>query len=127
MAHFIKGILEVMAEQNGLANVWVTAIAKVHSDSNYDVFRKGRHAVQTLLEMTGIDLPNGASIHELFRFQEHFREYKLFAYHGLSCEDMMFEGPFDSPKRINPLYDDVEGHYHVNTNFTGDVARKYVC
>ena len=29
-------------------------------------------------------------------------------YHGLRCEDIMFEGQVDSVKRINLLYDDVE-------------------
>jgi hypothetical protein len=30
-------------------------------------------------------------------------------------------------KRINLLYDDVEHHYHVITNVTGAMAKRYVC
>jgi len=39
----------------------------------------------------------------------------------------MFEGQVHSVKRINLLYDDVERHYHVITNLTGAMARRYVC
>ena len=39
----------------------------------------------------------------------------------------MFEGQVDSPKRINPLYDDVEQHYHVIVNITGAMAKNYLC
>jgi len=39
----------------------------------------------------------------------------------------MFEGQVASVKRINLLYDDVERNYHVITNLTGAMARKWVC
>jgi len=39
----------------------------------------------------------------------------------------MFEGQADSAKRLNILYDDVEGHYHVIAKLTGAMARRYVC
>jgi hypothetical protein len=39
----------------------------------------------------------------------------------------MFEGQVDSAKRIILLYDDVERHYHVITNISGAMARKYAC
>ena len=60
-------------------------------------------------------------------FEEHFPQYKITVYQGLACEDIMFEVQFDSPKRINLLYDDVEQHYHVIVNLKGAMAQKYVC
>jgi len=39
----------------------------------------------------------------------------------------MFEGRFESVKRLNLLYDDVERHYHVVTNLTSYMAKRYVC
>jgi len=125
-----RSIVEVQVEEYCLAHALVIAIAKVDKDPNYDAFRKGRkirQVVQILLESTGIDLSNGAGIPDLVRFQEHFREYKIVVYHGLSCEDIMFEGQVDSTKRLNILYDDIERHYYVIANLTGAMARKYVC
>jgi len=87
MAHLKRSIVELQAEENCLAHALIIAITKVDEDPNYKAFRQGRnirHVVQTLLETTGIDLSNGAGIHELVRLQEHFREYKKFVYHGLS-------------------------------------------
>ena len=66
-------------------------------------------------------------IPELVRFQEHFRQYKIVVYRGLSCQDIMFEGQVDSPKRLNILYDYVERHYHVIAKLTGAMVKKYVC
>jgi len=66
-------------------------------------------------------------IPELIKFQEHFRVYKITAYRGLACEDIMFEGQVDSPKRINLLYDDVERHYHVIVNITCTMAKRFMC
>jgi len=74
MANVKKRIVEVRAVQNCLAHALVIAFSKVDNDPNYDAFRKGRkihHAIQTLLEMTVIDLSNGAGISELLHFQEH--------------------------------------------------------
>ena len=48
-------------------------------------------------------------------------------YHGLSCDDIMFEGQVDSSKRLNILYDDVECHYYVIVKLTAAMAKKYVC
>jgi len=130
MAHFKQNIVEVKAEQNCLAHALVIATAKVDNDPNYKANRQGgkiRPVVQTLLEVIGIDLSNGAGILELVRCQEYLRKYKIIVYHGLSCEDIMFEGQVDSVKRINLLYDEVERHYHVITNLTGAMARRYVC
>jgi len=39
----------------------------------------------------------------------------------------MFEGRVESAKRLNLFYDDVERYYHVNTNLTGAMARRYIC
>ena len=35
---------------------------------------------------------------------------------------MMFEGHVASAKRLNLLYDDVEGYYHLITNLTSVMA-----
>jgi len=83
--------------------------------------------VQTPLKATGIDLSNGAGIPEIVRFREHYREYKIVVYHGLKCDNIMFEGQVDSTKTLYMLYDDVERLNHVITKFTGAMARKYVC
>jgi len=88
--------------------------------------RKIHPAVQTLLKETGIDLTREGGIPELNRFQEHFRDYKIVVYQGLGCDDIMYEGQVDSSKHLNLLYDDVERHYHVKTNLTGAMAKKYV-
>jgi len=86
-----------------------------------------RRVVQTLLQATGVDLTSGAGIPELIRFQEHFSDYKITVYLGLSCYDIMFEGQVDDSKRINLIYDDDEIHYHVITKLTGAMAKKYDC
>ena len=130
MAHLKKSIVEVKTEENCLAHALVIAIAKVENDPNYKAYskdRKIRHAVQTLLDATGIDLSNGGWIPELMRFQEHFRQYKIVVYHGLSCDDIMFEGQVVSSKRLNILYDDVKWHYYVTVKLTAAMAKKYVC
>jgi len=122
--------VEVKAEENCLAHALVISIAKVENDPDYKAYREGRkirQVVQTLLETTGIDLSNGAGITEFVRFQEHFRQYKIVVYRGLSCEDIMFDGQVDSPKRLNTLYDEVEQHYHVIAKLTGAMEKKYVC
>jgi len=130
MAHLKQSIVEVKAEENCLPHALIIAISRLEKDRNYNSYGryyKIRPAVQKLLKMTGIDLSNGAGIPEIVRFQEHFREYKIVVYQGLSCEDVMFEGQVGSVKRINLLYDDVERHYHVITNLTAAMARRYVC
>jgi len=95
MAHFKRSIVEVKAEENCLAYALIIENAKVDKDPNYKAYRKGRkirHTVQTLLEMTGKDLSNGAGIPEIVRFQEHFREYKIVVYHGLNCDNSILKG-----------------------------------
>ena len=47
-------------------------------------------------------------------------------YQGLGCDDILYEGQVDSSKHLNLLYDDVERHYHVVTNLTGAMAKRYV-
>jgi len=39
----------------------------------------------------------------------------------------MYEGQVDASKHLNLVYDDVERHYHVVTNLTGAMAKRYVC
>jgi len=71
MAHLKRSIVELKAGDNCFAQALVIAIANVDKDPNYDAFRKGRkisHVVQTVLETSGIDLSNGAGIHEFVRF-----------------------------------------------------------
>jgi len=122
--------VEVKTGENCLAHALVISIAKVENDPNYKAYingRKIRNVVQTLFDETGIDLYNGGGIPELTRFQEHFRQYKMVVYHGLSCDDIMFEGQVDSSKRLNILYDDVECHYHVIVNLRAAMAKTYVC
>jgi len=122
--------VEVKTEENCLAHALVIAIAKVENDPNYKAYiqgRKIRNVVQTLLDETCIDLTSGGRIPELTRFQEHFRQYKIVVYHGLSCDDIIFEGQVDSSKRLNLLCDDVECYYHVIVNLAAAMAKKYVC
>jgi len=83
--------------------------------------------VQKPLMTTCIDLCNGAGISELVRFLEHFREYKIIVYSGLNSDKIISEGQVDSTKSLNVLYDDVKLYYHVITDLTGAVARRYVC
>ena len=130
LAHLKKSIIQIKATENCLAHALILAIARIDNVSNYESYRKGwkiRPVVRDLLEKTGIDLSGGAGIPELARFQEHFREYKIVVYQGLSCDNIMFEGRVESSKRLNLLYDDVERHYHVITNLTGAMGRRNVC
>jgi len=95
MAHLKKNIVEVKAKEHCLAHAFVLAIVKVDKDPNYKAYIRGRkilHVVGILLETTGIDLSNDAGIHELVRFQEHFREYKIVVYRGLSCDNIILKG-----------------------------------
>ena len=85
MAQHKSGIVAVKAEENCLAHALVIALAKAENNPNYDAFRKGRkirQVVQTLLEITGINLSNGAGIPELVRFPEQFQVYKIVVYRG---------------------------------------------
>jgi len=132
MAHLKRSIIEVKADNNCLAHALIIAIARMNKDPNYQSYRKGckkkiRPVVASLLETTGIDLTNGGGIPEIIRFQEHFREYKIVVYDNLHSDSILFEGRVESPKRINLLYDDVNRHYHVITNLTGAMAKRYVC
>jgi len=38
----------------------------------------------------------------------------------------MFERQVDTPNRINPLYDDVERHYHVFVNITDAMEKSFM-
>jgi len=101
MAHLKSSIVEVKAEENCLAHALIIAIARVDNDANYAAYRKDRKirpVDQAVLKETGIDLTNGGGIPELNRFQEHFRDYKIVVFHGLGCDDIMYEGQVDSSK-----------------------------
>ena len=130
IAHLNKSIVEVKAEENCLAHALLIAISRLNKDPNYNSYRRGykiRPAVQNLLETTGINLDRGGGFRELAQFQEHFKEYRIVIFSGLNCDDIYFDGQVKSEKRINLLYDDVDRHYHVITNVTGAMARRYVC
>jgi len=130
MAHLNESIVEVKAEDNCLAHALIIPIARVDNDANYTAYRKGRKirpVVEALLQQTGIDLNREGGIPELKCFKEHFRDYKIVVYQGHGCDDIKYEGQFDSSKHLNLLYDDVERHYHVITNHTIAMAKRYVC
>ena len=130
LAHLKEIIIEVKAEDNCLAHAVIIAISRINKDPKYESYCKGyriRPEFQKLLETTGVNLNRGGGIPELVRFQEHFHEYKIVVYQGLSCDSIMFEVRVQSSKRINLLYDDVGQNYHVITNITGAMARRYVC
>ena len=130
MAHLTKSIVEVKDEENCLAHALIIAIARVENDANYKAYRQDRKirpVFQVLLQQTGIDLTSGGGILEHNSFKEHFRDYKIVEYQGLGCDDIMYGGQVDSSKHLNLLYDDVERHYHVISNFTGTMAKKYEC
>jgi hypothetical protein len=130
MACLKKSVIEVKAERNCLAHAIVLAIAKLKNGPNYNPYRCGwkiHPVVQKLLQMTQLNLDTGVGIPELIRFQEHFSEYRIIVYTGLKCDQIMYDGQVDSPKRINLLYDDVTRHYHVINNLTGAMAKKFLC
>ena len=91
------------AAENCLAHA-IIAIAKAENEPVYKEYQQGRKirpVVQMLLAETGLDLSGGGGIPELIIFQEHFREYKITAYQGLACENIIFEGQMDSPRKLN--------------------------
>ena len=111
MAHLKISVVQVKAAENCLAHAIIIAIAKAENDPNYTSYRDGRNirpVVRKLLAETGIVLSGGRGIPELIKFQEHFRENRITVYQVLACEDILFEGQVDSPKKINLFYDDVE-------------------
>jgi hypothetical protein len=48
-------------------------------------------------------------------------------YAGLHCDSVMFQGQYESDRRINLFFDEVTKHYHVVSNLTGAMAKRYVC
>ena len=76
MVHPKTSIVDVIAEENCLAQALVISIAKVENYPDYKAYRQGRkirQVDQNLLENTGIDLSNRAGIPGLIRFLEQFR------------------------------------------------------
>jgi len=129
MAHVKKSIIEVKTETNCMAHALIIGIARLTKDPNYKAYRKGRKIlpeVQHLLQTTGINLENGGGIREIQQFQDHFAEYKI-VYGGLNCSDILFEGRVTSEKRANLLYDEVNRHFHVITNLTGAMSKRFIC
>jgi hypothetical protein len=130
MTHLKRSIIQVKATQNCLAHALVIALAKIKYDPNYNSYRRGIKifpAVNALLQETGIELSNGGGISELSKFQVHFADYRIVVYSGLRCDSLMFDGQVNAIPRINLLYDDFNRLYHVITNLTGAMAKRYVC
>jgi len=131
MVHLKTSIIEVRAEESCLGHALIIAIARLNNDPNYTSYRrenKIRPLVKELLDASGIHLKNGAGIPELIRFQEHLRrDFKIVVYAGLQCDSVMFQGQYESDRRINLLFDEVMKHYHVIANLTGAMAKRYVC
>ena len=91
------------ATDNCLAYAIIIAIAKVENGPDYKAYRKGGKispVIQKLLAETGISLTEGSGNPQLIKFQEHFRQYKITVYRGLACEDILFEGQVDSPRKL---------------------------
>ena len=66
-------------------------------------------------------------MNELQIFQKHFTEYGIVVFGGLDCEGVIFDGEIKFEEMINFHYDDVNRHYHVITNLTGAIVKRYVC
>jgi len=99
-------------------------------DPNYKAYRQGRKIpseVQHLLQTTGINLDKGGGMNEIQQLQDHFSEYKIVVYGGLNCEDIIFEGRVTCEKRVNLLYDGVKRHFHIITNLTGAMSKRFIC
>ena len=130
MAHVKHSIIKVKSETNCLAHALIIAIARFTNDRNYISYRDGyriRPVVQSLLETTGIDLKKGGGIPKIHRFQDHYTGYKIVVNRGLNCDDIIFEGQVTSEKRVHLLYDKDRRHYHVITNITGAMSKRYIC
>jgi predicted RNA-binding protein len=81
MVHLKRSIVEVKAEENCLAHALIISIARLTNPS-YEAYRKGYKippVVDHLLATTGIDPTNGGGTPELMRFQERFKEYRMFS------------------------------------------------
>ena len=46
---------------------------------------------------------------------------------GLNCDEIMFEGRFETSERLNLLYYGVTRHYNVIWNLTAAMAKRFVC
>ena len=130
MAHLKRSIIQVEAKENCLAHALIIAIARIEQNPNYNSYHHGVKIIpmaNNLLQTTGIDLTNGGGIRELTQFQQHYKDYRIIVYDTLNCEDRMFDGQNDSEKRIYLLFDETKRHYHVITNLTGVMTKRYVC
>ena len=129
MAHLKRRIDLFKAADGCLAHDLLIAISKVDNYSKYKSYCKCWKIpppVQNVLETTGIELNNGSGFSDRTRYQKHFLEYKIVMYQWLSGYNIMFEGQVENSKRLNPLYDEVDMHYHVVTNLTGATAKHHV-
>jgi len=130
MVHLKTSMVEVKAEEKCLVHALIFSMVRLSTDPNYKAYIQGRnirHVVEILLVTTGIYLSAGGGIPKLMKLQENFKEYRIVAFGGLNCEDIVFDGQVESEKRINLLYDSVSKHYHVINNLTGAMKRRHVC
>ena len=72
-------------------------------------------------------MQNGGVVPEIRRFKDQYTEYKIVVYRGHNCDDIIFVGQVTSEKRVNLLYDEDNHHYHVITNLTGAMSKRYIC
>jgi len=124
MARLKSSVVKVKENKNSLSHALIIAIAEVDNNPNYTSSLDGRNIrpiVRKLLVKTGIDLSGVGDSRINKNSKSIFVSITI--YQGLACEGMLFEGQFDSLKRINILYDDDERHYHVIVNITGAMAR----
>jgi hypothetical protein len=63
----------------------------------------------------------------LRNFKNIFMITELLSSGGLNFDEMIFDGPVDSEKRINVLFDDLTRHYHVIASLTGAMTKRFVC
>ena len=128
MAQLKRSIVEVKAKENCPEHELVIAVVRVTNDPNYKSYRrrwKIFSKVRELMQASGFCLSKGGGIPELQAFQRHLSDYRIVVYSGPRCYNIMFDGQVATPQRINLLYD--ARHYHVITNLTAAMAKRYVC
>jgi len=107
---------------------FVNCHCQIKNDPHYQAYRKGRKIlpkVHEFLQTSGVDFIRGGGIPELQAFESHLSQYRIVVYSGLRCDNITFNGQVATSQRINLLYDGQ--HYHVITNLTAAMAKRYVC
>lgn len=129
-----RSILHILGREHCLPKALIIAQLKVDGSPEYDRVRRrmSRLLEQKILDLlVAVGIPNNPSqaygINELNQFQDYLRDYKIIVYSGRECENIIFEGRSDSPKRIYLYYNEVEKHYDVITNITGALCKMFYC